>query len=394
LRWRLLEAREGTLDLQGRRTEQRADLDALQQLADSLDDDTRRANVAFRRSRIAKNMADYHVMETFARQAMVLAGRVGAVEAGLDAQRLLANARVHLGDLDSGKKLAQDGLTAVRVHGLRRVEGLYLNTLSIINSRQQDVIATLDLCRQCLLIARELGNRQNEATAFGNLGQAWLDVGEHTQAKFNLGEGLRLARAAGYLRDEPYILTGLSRLALWQGDFAFALAHAQAALDIAIAVGDRNAEGEGLCHLGDAELALGRHEAAKAALERAHGVTLALGDLSRYDVQAGLARVALAQGDATGAMQAVEGLLAHHAGGGTFTGTNWPGLIWLSCHKVLAHAGDPRAAEVLATANAELQTRAAAITDSTLRHSFVDNIPEHREIVAAWASSQAAVRRP
>jgi predicted ATPase len=38
-RWRLLASRERTLNLQGRRTEQRADIDALTQLAESLDDD-------------------------------------------------------------------------------------------------------------------------------------------------------------------------------------------------------------------------------------------------------------------------------------------------------------------------------------------------------------------
>jgi hypothetical protein len=61
-------------------------------------------------------------------------------------------------------------------------------------------------------------------------------------------------------------------------------------------------------------------------------------------------------------------------------------LIRLICHQVLTRAGDPRAAEVLATAHAKLQGRAATITDAALRESFLVNIPEHREIVAAWAA--------
>ena len=43
LRWRLLDVRELMLDLQGRRAEQRSALDAMQPLADALDDDRRRA---------------------------------------------------------------------------------------------------------------------------------------------------------------------------------------------------------------------------------------------------------------------------------------------------------------------------------------------------------------
>jgi predicted ATPase len=46
LRWRLLDAREQTLDLQGRRDEQATDLDALDRLAELLDDDRRRAYAA------------------------------------------------------------------------------------------------------------------------------------------------------------------------------------------------------------------------------------------------------------------------------------------------------------------------------------------------------------
>ena len=53
---------------------------------------------------------------------------------------------------------------------------------------------------------------------------------------------------------------------------------------------------------------------------------------------------------------------------------------------MLARAADPRAGELLASAHAELQARAATITDAALRESFLSNVPQHREIVAAWAA--------
>ena len=64
LRWRLLLARERTLDLKGQRREQRVDLDALDVLADALDDDGRRAYVAVRWSVIAMRTADWKLCET------------------------------------------------------------------------------------------------------------------------------------------------------------------------------------------------------------------------------------------------------------------------------------------------------------------------------------------
>jgi hypothetical protein len=62
-----------------------------------------------------------------------------------------------------------------------------------------------------------------------------------------------------------------------------------------------------------------------------------------------------------------------------------PRLVELTCHKVLAAAGDYRANAVLMHAHNLLLTQAADIPDVTLRQSFLDNIPEHREIMKAWA---------
>ena len=87
-------------------------------------------------------------------------------------------------------------------------------------------------------------------------------------------------------------------------------------------------------------------------------------------------------------MQAVERLMAHLGSGGTFEGTDAPRLISLICHQVLARSGDPRAGAMLSTTHADLQVRAAVIADAGWRDGYLNNIPEHREIVALWAASQ------
>jgi class 3 adenylate cyclase/tetratricopeptide (TPR) repeat protein len=392
LRWRLLDVRERTLDLQGKRPEQQTDINALQGLADALGDDRRRGEVAWRRSDIAMRTADYRTMESAARQAMALAERAGAVELRLRAQQRVASALGRLGDAAAGKELAQDGLAAARAQGLRHIEARLLNTLSIIADIQGDLMTTLETVQQTLLIDRELGDRRSQASSLCNLGNAWLALGDHTQARRHLEEGLRLHRAVGNRAAESSPLINLSRLALRQGDDALALAHAQSAVDIAVAVQERRYEADALCWLGHAELALGRHAAAVAAFERAHAVALALDDNIRYDAAAGLARVVLAQGDVAGALLHLEELLIHLAGGGTLDGTEARQLVRLICHDVLQRAGDPRASGLLASAHTELQDRAATITDATLRHRFLNDIPEHREIVATWTAFRASTQ--
>ena len=391
-RWRLLDIQERTLDLQGQRTGQQAAIDELQRIADSLDDDTQRGEVAWRRSDIALKTADFRTSASSARQAMALAERVGAVALRLRAQQRLAGALGMLGDASAAKALAFDGLASARAQGLRDVEARFLNALTVVAAAQDDMMMAVEMNRQQLAISQELGDRRSEARTLINFGIAWISLGRGAEARHHLDEGLRLTRAVGDRALEPYALFGLSVLAARQGDDAQALTHAQLALDTAIAVHDPHSEAIALCRLGNAELALGRHVAAAAAFVRAHAVALALDHAQRYDAAAGLARVALARGDVAGALRSLEKVLNHLVDGGTLDGTDVPQLIRLTCYQALARAGDPRAAGSLATSHSELQARAATITDATLRESFLNEIPEHREIVAAWSERKASLQ--
>ena len=388
--WRLRDVRERTLDLLGKRSEQQADIDALHDLAQSLNDDRRRAEVAWRRSDIAMRTGDFRAMQDAARQAVALAEGAGDTQLRLRGQHRLALAHCYLGQTTAGQALAQDGLREARALGARALEALFLNALSVIADSQADRIASLEMDQQDLLINRELGNRRNEAIALGNLGHGWLRLGQHTQARRLLEDSLRLARAISDHATQPNTLTNLSLLALRQGDDALALAHAQMALDLAIEVQSPDFEAIALCALGHAELALGRHLAARTAFERAHAVALRLDNATQHDASAGLARVALAQNDVAAALQAVQELLARLSDSAALEGTEAPHLIRLTCHQVLARAGDTRAPKLLTQAHAELLVVAVTISDSGLRHSFLNNIPEHRLIMAASAANPAS----
>ena len=394
LRWRLLDVRERTLDLLGDRAAQRADLDALQEIAEALNDDRQRGELARRRAHLAMRTFDLHALHDAARQAMEWARHVGDEELRMDAQRLLAIALAYLGEDDAGKALAQSGLADARASGLRRAEGRFLNALAVVASRQDDLFARVDLGKQYLKIQRELGDRRTEAVALGNLGHAWLDVGEITRGQREVEEALKLHRAVGDRSSEAHVLTNLSELALWQGQDALALAHARAALDIAESVQAQLWQVLALRCLGNAELALGRFAAADAAFERGQALSIAIDNAGRLDAAAGRAQVALAQGDVPAALSHLQGVLTHLADGGTLKGAEWPRTIQFTCYRVLAQASDPRAADFLAAVHSGLQARAATILDADLRQSFLSRIPVHRAIVAAWAAQLAPTDTP
>ena len=386
-RWRLLDVRLRTLRLQGKRAEEQADLAALHGLADDMHDDRRQSEAALRSCDFALRTSDYRIMESSARQALALAERAGDEQLQLRAQAFLAGALNKLGDAVRGTTLAQAGLAATRSLGLRHIEVGFLKALGAIAERQGDLMATLQIDQQTLLIYRELSDRRGEAMVLGFLGTSRLSLGQLRQAQHDLEKSLQLARAIGDRASETYPLANLSLIARWRGIHATALAHAHAALDAAVASVDRRAEVVALVRLGQAELALGRYGSSAATFDRAHAVTLVLDLVNRYDALAGLAQVALARGDVTEATHHIESLLAYLASGGSLDGTDAQ-RIRLTCHQVLAHNGDPRAGDLLITAHTELQARAAAITDAELLRSFLNNIPDHREIAVLCAARQ------
>ncbi len=389
LRWRLLIVREFTLGLLGRRDEQRPALDAMQQLADALGDDQARAHAARRRSQLGLRTGDFAAQEAAARDAMAFATRAGADESRLEAQRLLADALGAQGRFEEGQTLARAGLAEARALGYRRVEGIFLNALSYMAGLQDDQVAGLELDLQDLPIWRELGDKQGEIIALGNVGADWLWFGQLEEARRHLEEALRLCHAIGARQLETGPLVDLALLALWQGDAQRALEVATEATELAGAIQAREFEADAWCTRGDAEFALGRPQAAAVAFERAESLATAIGHGRRHQALAGRARVALEQGDLANAMGQVETLLARRAGGESWHGAD-ARLVLCTCHQVLAQAGDPRAAELLASAHAELQARADTVSDAALRASFLNNVPHHRTIAEAWAVARAA----
>jgi tetratricopeptide (TPR) repeat protein len=334
-------------------------------------------------------MADWAAMESAACHGIACAARAGDDSLRLTALQQLAVARLFLGDVDAGRAMALEGLAETRRLGLRRVEAGMLNVLAIAAGMQEDLVALLDLTHQNLQACRDTGDRVNEAIALSNLGGSWMSLGDLVQARRDLDAALLLLRANGDRVVEGGALATLSTLALWQGDATRALALAQQGLDVATAAQARDMSMLAGLSLGNAELALGRTAAARQAYTQARARALEIDDPTQHNTSAGLARVALAEGDTAAAVAALRPVLALAAADAALDGTEYPRLIELTCHQVLTLAHDPRADEWLARAHTALAAQADAITDPALRRRFLDDIPHHREIVAAWAARDA-----
>ena len=257
----------------------------------------------------------------------------------------------------------------------------------MVAQHRQDPVAMLHCHEQELLNAQAVGHQINELIAIANLGGAWLELGELFSARRFAQEALRLTRAYGNRNCECGSLLNLSKLERWVGHSAAALSLAREAVAVAQQAGLKRWEPDAWCHVGEAALDLGEHVAAAEAFDTAMALSLADKAASALDAGAGLARLALMQGDVAGAMVHVQTALDGE-GGGARQEAGAPRHIALMCTLVLSSAGDARANEWLERVYRELMASAALISDEALRQGYLANIPDHRAILSAWALAQ------
>ncbi len=468
--YELLQAREQVYNLQGARQAQARDLDVLAPLAEQLDDDRKRAEIALRQANYAAVISDYPASITAAQRAIALAQAAGIVEseawgylhwgralwrqadyaaARAQVERALAlaqsgqlskvqaeclrilgniaynegdvaaaqayvelalrlfreigdrrgesgalnnlgNAFLQLGDYARAQAHHEQALRLFREIGDRRGESDVLGNLGVVGELQGDYAAAQTYCHQSLRLKREIGDRRGEGVALTHLGLITLFVGEYAQAgAYLIEQALPLFRETGDPEGEMFVLAYMGMLFHRRGDDAAARDHCQQALLIAQAVGARAEQALALTFLGHAVSELGHPAEAAEAYQQALGLRRDLGDQNRaMEPLAGLARVYLAQGALSQAQACVDEILKHLETN-TLAGADDPFLVYLTCYHILRANQDPRAPEILNTAYALLQQRAARFGDEAARRMFLDNVPSHRELVAAWRAMHA-----
>lgn len=390
-RWKVLSLREAHLLTQGDRAAHTADLETLSALAEMLADTPRRITVQRRRAAAARAAGDFVASEAAIRQGMALAQPLAASTQAVALYNGLADALIGQGHYDQARDAAEQGLELAHVLCDRGGESQLINALGLIAMEQGDLTVAAEHFERGLQMVRELGDRAAEGLRLSNLGSVYPRLGDYARARKCLERGLQVAREVGKRDDEALLLLNMASVAHLQGDETGALTYAQAAFDGALGSGQRDLEAFALLVAGHAELGLGRCDAARRAYAdcRDRLESLRMRRQQVLDPVSGLARVALAQGDLSVALREVELLMAHVVDGGTFDGTEEPMLLPLTCWRVLHAAGDVRAAPVLAAAMDELQAQAARIVDAQARHAFLEKVPHHREIVAAWEQHRA-----
>lgn len=424
-RYSILLAREKVYDLLGDRDAQRADLELLKQLVQAMEPGEPGAEVGVRWAGYALNIGDYPRAAATAKEATSLAKTVGAHEIAIQAYLIWSSAMWHQGKYSEAIRQAEQGLSLARQVGDLHGQSRALNLLGLIDMEQNDFSAARRYFEGGLLFAREIGNLRAEAMVLNNLGNLAGALGEFTAAREyyqgalklaremgdrngegtylgNLGwvvgtlgdyatarsygeQSLRIAREIGDRQIEAVTLINLSTYARRQGDNQSALAYAENGLSGARDTGDRSSEAWALLYLGHTLYELKNLEASAQAYQDGYSIRRSLNQPNlETETLAGLARVALANGDGSLAEKHIQSILTYLEQGGTLEGTDEPIRVYLTCYQVLQNTNNPRALPILETAYNLLQDRASKIDDEDMRLTFLEMVPYHREILLAW----------
>lgn len=242
-RFKLLDARARVFEVQGARDAQRADLDALERLAQELDDPFKYLSVLLEQGWLAERLAEHETARALIRR----------VQEGLTQRALGADARAHLEIevlLLEGAVLWQQGAAAA-------ARPIMARALAHANARADDA---------------------EQARARGFLAQVLNELGEYDAAQTNYEQLLEYARARQDKRREWSALTTLGLIATERGDFDLGLAHYAASLDIVRAIGDRQGEGLVLSNIAQAQLEQGAYDRALELGLQARAIANAIND--------------------------------------------------------------------------------------------------------------------
>ena len=389
-RWELTYLRAGVLHSLSGQAQLALTLDELDRLTAQLGDPAHQARALERRSRYHLDGGDASAALACAQQALALADATDA-ECAVRAQTVVCFALGMLGRYAEARKAAHAVLPRARAAGLRRSEAATLNEIGNHAISEGDFGSAIQHLEQALALHRQAGDRSNESGTLANLGFAAMTLGDYATAQQQFMQALALSAAIGQRKNEGIIRINLGLVLLNLEQPAAAQAQVRQALDLLRTTGDRWGEAAALRVAGQAAQALGAGAAASELLLASRDLfdQLGLPHLA-IEAMAALAGTALARHDHAGALAQVQTILDRQAAGSSLDGSDEPMRIRLQCWQVLNAVADARAPEVLAAAWRDLNACAERIDDAQRRHDFLQAVPFHREIAAAWHAAQAA----
>lgn len=383
-RWRALAARNEVLGVLGDLAARREDDAALLALARAAGDDIWLAEAFFRHARSWELAGQFQqaIEATDAGLAAALHGGASAMEAKVLAYKVFLLTR--LGKIEDAGAIASRALAAADATGDPEILARGLVNISVYYTAVGDLAQSALLLIRQVEINRRQGNRFGEALGMVNLGYNYLRLGLYLEARKTLEQALSLSTALAARQQRLYAMINLG-LASWRGGDGAAAQHLlEDAIPELGALGDSFGCAAAKTYLG--MVLEGGEDVARgcALLTEAAGTMEKIGAQGyAIDAQATLARYALRQGDHTAARERAHAVYDYLSGSSGSRAMEFPLMAYYTCIVVFRELGEREKAEAAVTDGfALLRAQAARISDPGWQRLYLENVPEHRALVA------------
>lgn len=436
--YRLLLGREKTYNIQAKREAQAEDLQALRVITQRLRDSQKKAAVYLEEANFHRVQNDYPAAEKALRRAIQQARKADDLAAETTAYQMWGYVLRRQDRPQAAKRKWLRAIRLAKASGALQEEARSLYGIGSLYFSQAKLEQAGQYYQQAQTLFDTLGDQRGKIDCLLMFGGIHNERGHYTKAQQYYQEALALCRVVGWRYGETVILNNLANSYFELGDYETsqthhlkikeicreigdrlgealsldtlslisdqvkdgqAFAYNQEGVELVQAIGEQSAEALLFNHKGQILAGLGNLAGASAAYLQALQLrremeedSLALDDL------AGLARVALRQGDLKLALTYAGEILAGLKDA-LVEGAEFPILVYLSCYQALQQnaliEGNPaalaQAQAILAEGYGLLQERAGRIQDQSLRQQFLNNVPFNRALLDAWTTAAPAL---
>jgi len=274
-------------------------------------------------------------------------------------------------------------LAHMRAIGHRYYEGVALNNLSLACSALGDYGPAIEAGEQALAIFGQIDHRHGQVISLLNLSSRYKATGQLAQTQRVLAEGLPLARELSLADDEARMLSSLAELLTNAGQYDAAGEALDRAEQLARRLDSSYLLATVQLRAGELALAAGAYDRAVERFEQClRGYEASGYAYYQTTTRSFLAAGHLRLGDLATAVRLSAQAMAEMESQPEDT----PSLdVYWHHYQIMTAAGSPAAARAaLARAYAQVQERYATLTDPAWQRGFIEEMPLHRQIVAAW----------
>jgi DNA-binding SARP family transcriptional activator len=296
LRLTALAGRERICHLLGQRDRQQADLKAMADLAEQLDNDLWRAKIKCRQAELALRTGQLEQAMTDARQAKELATTLKLPDQAIESLQIEALAHFQAGDHDAAHARCRAALNLSQAGGYWPYKALCLETMGVFEFNRGSLEAARTHIETALNFWQEWGDPRQMAIAYNDLALVYGRRGEYDQAFTLQEQARRLIVQVGDRSLDAQSLIHLGLLSQGVGRTGEAAALYQEALALLRPVGDRSLECYARLGWGETLLALQKIGPAERMFKQAMALDSRFGGLRRPAILAGLAQCRQAKG--------------------------------------------------------------------------------------------------